>query len=209
VQLVKNSSDGIAQTAQDEPSQAAPGTASPDNKSEYAIDKGLVEDFAVAEDEVVSSEEEELAVSDLSSSSKRQRNKPNRYKMAKEYTGTSSKMKYFVRKPFGMSQDDFGLSGQELRRRTHILDLRCPEFEKSIEVPEIRESEFDAIRINSWPILKALAKIPSVDLGSEYGKASAPFVFWKPFTFLIESVHEVEEYVQDLREKRQNALLEK
>lgn len=43
------------------------------------------------------------------------------------FTGTSSKMKYLIRKPFGEGQDSFAVSGRELLRRTHIIDLRCPE----------------------------------------------------------------------------------
>lgn len=121
----------------------------------------------------------------------------------KRYTGESSKMRNFIRKPFGMGQDDFARSGKELLRRRYILDLRCPEFDQSTELShDVPESDFDAIRINSWPIIKALAKVPSVSSISAYSKTSAPYVFWKPFTMLAETADEVEEYLEELKEAK-------
>lgn len=156
-----------------------------------------VEDSSFSsEEDVSSSSDSDIPDSDSQSTPKA--------KGPKKYTCESSKMKYFIRKPYGMSQDDFARAGKELSRRTHILDLRCPEFDESIELSdEVAESNFDAIKINSWPIIKALAKIPSVNKISDYSKASAPYVFWKPFTMLAETADEVEDHVEELKKERE------
>ena len=111
-----------------------------------------------------------------------------------------------IRKLLAMSTSDFGEAGEKLLLRTHILDLRCLEFERTVELakPNMPEAKFDAIRINSWPILKALYKLQLLG----YGKDHIPYVFWKPFVFFIENLEYLEGYLGDLVATKQ-AQLEK
>jgi hypothetical protein len=119
--------------------------------------------------------------------------------MQKRYTGADPEMKYMIRKLLAMSTSDFGEAGEKMLLRTHILDLRCPEFERTVELvePNMPETKFDAIRINSWSILKPLSKLQTP---LTYSKDSIPYVFWKPFTFFVENLGYLEDYLRDLVE---------
>ena len=201
--------NGVAPHAQGGASPATaispPGDTVPTSPTVGMVSGGGVSLTAKFEDSPLSSDEEDSSSSDSDSPDPdSQSTSKAKDKAPKVYNCESSKMKYFIRKPFGMGQDDFARAGKGLSRRRHILDLRCPEFDQSIELPhEVPESNFDAIKINSWPIIKALAKIPSVNRIGDYSKASAPYVFWKPFTMLVETADEVEEYVEELKKERE------
>jgi len=111
-----------------------------------------------------------------------------------------------IRKLLAMSTSDFGEAGEKMLLRTHILDLRCPESERTVELaePNMPEAKFDAIRINSWSIFKALYKLQLFD----YEKVHIPYVFWKPFVFFVENLEYLEDYLGDLVATKQ-AQLEK
>ena len=96
--------------------------------------------------------------------------------MPKMYTGDDLEMRYLKRGALCMTADDFLFAGENLTRREHVLDLRLPGAESTFEPPGYpKESDFDAIRVNSLPVLKALGKLPTFVLAVE--PAWAPHVF--------------------------------
>ena len=116
------------------------------------------------------------------------------------FNGNHSKMKYLKRSALCMTAEDFLLAGEKLSRREHILDLRFPGAEKTFESPGYpKESDFDAIRINSWPILKALAKLPTIS--TTVTPEWAPYVFWKSFMPLVEDLWQLEKYLTNLKDE--------
>ncbi|KAF8253367.1 hypothetical protein K440DRAFT_249289 [Wilcoxina mikolae CBS 423.85] len=131
-------------------------------------------------------------------------------KEPKRYDGNHPEMKYMTRKLLAMNTSDFGEAGEKLLLRTHILDLRCPESEKTVELeePNMPEAKFDAIRINSCWVLKWLIKAVGSNLPFETFKINIPLVFWKPFPFLVENVECLEGYLEELVAQRSQVALE-
>jgi sensor domain CHASE-containing protein len=101
-----------------------------------------------------------------------------------------------------MTPEEFAVSGEEQHLRTHLLDLRCPdsEFDDSSQLigSHIDQSVFDAIRINSWPVLKAMSKL--TDTGAPFTRADVPYVIWEPFDLFIDHLGIFQVYLDDLRE---------
>lgn len=94
----------------------------------------------------------------------------------------------------------FLLAGERLSRREHVLDRHFPGAEKTFVPPGYpKESYFDAIRINSWPVLKALAKIPTIS--ATVMPNWAPFVFWVPFLPLVENLWQLEKYLTNIKDE--------
>lgn len=124
------------------------------------------------------------------------------------YTGGDSVARHLARSVLCMTTDDFSLAGEELWSPDHILDLRLPEAERTFEHPGCpKESDFDAIRINSWPVLRALARLPTI--AATVTPKSVPHVFWEPFLPLTENLSQLEKYLMDLKDqlaKKQVAL---
>jgi hypothetical protein len=117
-----------------------------------------------------------------------------------QYTGTHPEMKYLKRGALCMTSEEFSDSGKQLLKREYVLDLRFPEAENTVEATgDLNESEFDAIRLNSWPILKALAKLPNVSVAGNYSQRSVPYVFWAPFSIFVENLGPLQEHLKKLK----------
>ena len=120
--------------------------------------------------------------------------------MAKPYSGESPEMRFLKRSALCMTVDDFLLAGEKMSRREHVLDLRLPEAEKTFESPGYpKESDFDAIRINSWPVLKALARI--LTISTPVAPWQVPYVFWVPFLPLVVDLQQLEKYLMNLKDE--------
>ena len=143
--------------------------------------------------------------------SSRQRSRARSYARQRgyyDYTGGDPATRHLERSVLCMTTDDFSLAGEQTWSADHVLDLRLPEAERTFEHPGYpKESDFDAIRINSWPVLRALARLPTI--AATVTPKSAPHVFWAPFLPLTENLSQLEKYLTDLKDelaKKQVAL---
>jgi len=146
----------------------------------------------------------ENPVTDSSSSSEAGDSEPESTTRSKknQYTGAHPEMKYLKRGALCMTSEEFSDSGKQLLKREYVLDLRFPEAENTVEATgDLNESEFDAIRLNSWPILKVLVKLSTIVIpdAGEYSPGSVPYVFWKPFTFFVENLGLLQEHLKILK----------
>jgi hypothetical protein len=109
-------------------------------------------------------------------------------------------MKYLKRGALCMTSEEFSDSGKQLLKREYVIDLRFPEAENTVEVTgDLNESEFDAIRLNSWPVLKALVKLLTISTTGDYSPKSVPYVFWKPFSVFVENLGPLQEHLKALK----------
>lgn len=101
-----------------------------------------------------------------------------------------------------MTPAEFSSTGKTLQLRTHLLDLRCPDFENTSEATEkIEEENFNAIRINSWEDLKVLTTFPQLD-SNDYSEKTCPYVLWKPFDFLTENLDLLKKHLTVLQQSK-------